>query len=470
MNLKLIKKLSLVFIFILALTLRLYRLNNPVADWHSWRQVDTVAVTRYYVQHGIDLLRPKYHDLSANPSTLPNPEGYRMVEFPVINALTAWLYRLPFVSRLPLHVFSRLVSIAFSLASLYLLYLIVNRLSGKTTALLAAFFFAVLPYNVFYSRTILPEIPLVFFTLAATYFVITQKLYLSAVFAALALLLKPYALIFALPLGYLLFQKHGTKILKNKAIYLYLPIALIPLYLWRQWIQQFPAGIPQYLWLFNSGEIRFKGAFFNWLFAERLGKLILGFWGLILFGLGLAIKPAKKEGWFYYLWAVSIVVYLSVFAAGNVHHDYYQIITIPLICIFLAKGAVFLLQLAKKNLVAYLVLVISTIFMLAFSWFHVRGYFNINHPEIIAAGQAVDQLLPPNAKVVAPYNRDTAFLYQTNRSGWPSGGDINKKIEAGATHYISVKLDTETTQLAETCSILAQTDQYIIIDLLDCQP
>lgn len=469
MKLKKLKHLILPLIFVLAIALRLYKLDTPLADWHSWRQVDTAAVTRYYVQHGIDLLRPKYHDLSANPSTLPNPEGFRMVEFPIINALTAALYKLPFASHLPIHVFSRLVSIVFSLASLGLLYLIVKLLSGQKTAYFAAFFFAVLPYNLFYSRSVLPEIPLVFFSLATIYLALKNKLILSSIFAALAMLIKPYALIFALPIGYYLLTNHRAKLFKNKKFYLYFPIALLPLYFWRQWIQQFPEGIPQYLWLLNSGEIRFKGAFFNWLFAERLGKLILGFWGMILFGLGLADKPTKKENWFYYLWGLAILIYLSVFASGNVHHDYYQIITIPIICVFVAKGAVFLLNLAKKNLVSYAVLGVSIIFTLAFSWFHVRGYYNINHWEIVIAGQAADKLLPFEAKVIAPYNKDTAFLYQTNRSGWPDGGDLINKVKAGATHYITVNRDDEANLLIKkSCPILDQTDKYLIIEIKDC--
>ena len=463
-------KIFLVFVTLaLGLTLRLYKLDTPLADWHSWRQVDTVAVTRHYVQNGINLLVPKYNDLSANPSTIPNPEGYRMVEFPVINALTASLYKLPLVNQLPLHVFSRIVSIAFSLGSILLLYLIVSHLSGFTTGFWAALFMSILPYNVYYSRTTLPEVPLVFFSLMAIYLSLKNKLILSSIFAALSMLIKPYALIFALPIGYYLLSTHRLKLLKDKKFYLYLPIAILPYIFWRQWIQQFPEGIPQYLWLLNSGEIRFKGAFFNWLFAERLGKLILGFWGLILFGLGLSDKPAKKEGWFYYLWLIAILVYLSVFASGNVHHDYYQIITIPIVCIMIAKGTVFLLSHAKKNLVAYAVLAVTILFTLAFSWFHVRGYYNINHWEIVQAGQAADKLLSKDAKVIAPYNKDTAFLFQTNRSGWPNGGDLEAKVKAGATHYVTVNKDTETNSLIDqNCPVLEQTDQYLIIEIKDC--
>ena len=33
-------------ILVLGLIVRLYKLNTPLADWHSWRQVDTASVAR----------------------------------------------------------------------------------------------------------------------------------------------------------------------------------------------------------------------------------------------------------------------------------------------------------------------------------------------------------------------------------------------------------------------------------------
>jgi hypothetical protein len=49
--------------------------------------------------------------------------------------------------------------------------------------------------------------------------------------------------------------------------------------------------------------------------------------------------------------------------------------------------------------------------------------------------------------VIAPYMGDTAFLYQTNRRGWPIGGEIDKKIKAGATYYATTTRDAEFNEL-----------------------
>src|SRR5690554_4986334 len=82
----------LVFI-VIGFLIRLYKIDNPVADWHSWRQADTVAVSRIYIEEGIDLLHPRYYDISTAQSGKFNPNGWRMVEFPLFNVLNAVLYK-----------------------------------------------------------------------------------------------------------------------------------------------------------------------------------------------------------------------------------------------------------------------------------------------------------------------------------------------------------------------------------------
>lgn len=233
-------------------------------------------------------------------------------------------------------------------------------------------------------------------------------------------------------------------------------------------MSHFPEGIPYYPWLFNYQGIRFKGAFFRWLFGERMGKLILGYWGLVPFVLGISAR-IKKEGWLLFWWLVGILLYFSVIAGGNVIHDYYQIIAIPIICIFLAKGSHFLLFVPKQyfnKFLCPLLFVVCSLFMFAFSWYEVRGFFNVNHPEIVAAGRKADQILPQGAKVIAPYDEDTAFLYQINRSGWPKVIiSTDYLISLGATHFVSVRFDEDTNEAMEEYKILEQTEDYVIIDL-----
>lgn len=457
-------RIILVLVILLGFTLRLYRLDNPIADWHSWRQADTSAVSRNFIKRGFDLLHPRFDDLSNVASGLDNPEGYRFVEFPIYNLLQAGLFKLfPFFS---LEVWGRLVSIFASLAALLFLYLITKKYLGQKIGLWAAFFYSVLPFNVYYSRAILPEAMMNLAWLGAIYFFASQKYLLSIFFAAAAFLLKPYTLVFLLPIAYLAWRQWRFNGRKWLAWLLGVLVALAPFIAWRIWMRQYPEGIPNYLWLLNYTGIRFKGAWFWWLFGERISKLILGGWGLIPLGFGLVLQTGKKEGWFFYTWLVAILAYLIIIAQGNVRHDYYQLMAVPVISVFLAKGADFLWGSARGKILLF----ISCSFMLAFSWYQVRDYFNVNNPAIVEAGRAADRLLPAEAKVIAPYGGDTAFLYQTNRQGWPLAIKIEDLIDRGAQYYLNVNFDEQTDYVLNHWCVVQKTDQWVIVDLTKTPP
>ena len=70
----------LLLILFIGFLFRLYRFDNPIADWHSWRQVETSAVARTFATDGFDLLHPRMVNLSNVQSGLDNPQGYFFVE------------------------------------------------------------------------------------------------------------------------------------------------------------------------------------------------------------------------------------------------------------------------------------------------------------------------------------------------------------------------------------------------------
>jgi hypothetical protein len=294
------------------------------------------------------------------------------------------------------------------------------------------------------------------------------NLLLSAVFLSVAVLVKPFALFFALPHLAILFRSLAKKELNFVDILVYAAVSLIPFGLWRKHIAAYPAGIPASDWLLNNNGIRFRPAWFRWLFGERLGKLILGSWGTTLLVLGIVAKPTK-EGITYWLWGIGTVLYFAVVAGGNVQHDYYQAIVMPFLCIFLAKGTVLLMSLTRSVYSRFLTLIMTVfiiIFTIGMSWYDIKGYYQINNYSMVEAGIAVDRLTPKDAKVIAPYNGDTAFLYQTKRSGWPIGYDIEKKMAEGATYYVSTSYDDEARTLEKKYTVVEKNDKYIIIKLV----
>lgn len=483
-----------------AFFVRLYRFNNPVADWHSWRQADTSAVSRNFVKQGFDLLHPKFDDISNVASGKDNPNGYRFVEFPIYNFFQAGLFKL--IGIFSLEGWGRLVTIFSSIVSIIFIYLIVKKYSTAVSALFASFFFAFLPFNIYFGRTILPDSMMVMAILGGIFFfdkwtssiiILRAKprissearsfalnkvnvlrmtcFFLSIIFTASAFLLKPYALFFTLPIIYLAFKTFGIRTFLKWEIWFFTILTLAPLVFWRFWMQQYPEGIPDSIWLFNKGGIRFKGAFFQWLFGDRVGRLILAYWGLPLFVLGAIgkLKIPLKNTFFFFSFLISSILYMFIIAGGNVQHDYYQILIIPSLVIFLGLGAEFLIKAPKEyfhKTIGYLLLTVSVSFMFSFGWYFIRDFFNINNPSMVRAGKEIDLLIPKEAKVLAIYNGDTSFLYQVNRKGWASfEKSLPEMIEMGASYLILPNPQEKDYGLGNEYRIISSTPDYVLFDL-----
>lgn len=458
------KKLEYFLLTIILLAtffLRLYRINNPIGDWHAFRQADTSAVSKLYVENGINLLYPTYFDISNIQSGKDNPAGYRFVEFPIFNFFQAVSFKAFGV--LSLEEWGRLLSDFASVASTLFIFLLVRKHLGKISALFAAFFFAVLPFSIYYGRVILPDPATAMTILGGIYFfdtwiskknfqftILNFQLWLAILFTASSFLLKPFALFFVLPMVYLAWKACGWKMVFKWQLYVFAILSVLPLLLWRIWIMAHPEGIPASDWLFNGGNIRFTGAFFYWIFADRLGRLILGYFGIVFLMFGL-FKQDEKDYGFFMAFLLSTIAYLTVIARGNVQHDYYQILIIPTVAIFLGRGASFLLLLPAKlsshvitnTIVSLGIIMVVTAASLTFSWYFVRDYFNINNIGLVTAGQIADKVLPKTARVIAANDGDTSFLYYINRQGWPAYEHGVDQLHQMGADYIVIPTPTQ---------------------------
>jgi hypothetical protein len=421
-----------VLLVILAISfgVRLYKITNPVADWHSWRQADTASVTRTFVDEGIDLLHPKYHDISKIQTGYFNPDGYRYVEVPIFNFVHAVAYEM--APQIGFDIWGRLISVFSAVLTTFFLFGIGKKLFNSYIGLISAFFYATLPFNVYFTRVILPDPMSVMFGVGAVYmfalFVDSKKTYqllASSIMLSLGVLVKPHAIFFGLTIR----------------------------------------GIAHFKWSFNGNGIRFRPSFWRWLFAERIGKLMLGFWGVLPFGIGVVV--GKKIN-ILHAFLLGAFLYLSVFASANVMHDYYQVFVVPAVALGLGVGVHFIwTNKSLHHVFSKLALFFVVGLMFMFSFYEVRDNYRINDTGILIAGEAADELLPKDAIVIAPYNGDTTFLYQTKRWGFPAvTGDVTDMIAKGAQYFISVNLgDKDTVEYRQRFTEVAATDGYVIIDL-----
>ena len=143
---------------------------------------------------------------------------------------------------------------------------------------------------------------------------------------------------------------------------------------------------------------------------------------------------------------------------------------VPFAAIFVAQGVKTLINLPANYFaksLGPLIALAAIVSIVVFGFYEIKGYYWINRPQIVEAGQAVDRLLPKDATVVAPYNGDAAFLYQTNRRGYPiTDRPLEKFIEDGTKYLVSVDVnDAGIQNLARHCKVIEQTKDYVIVEM-----
>lgn len=422
-------------IILVGLILRLYNYNTPLADYHSWRQVDTAAVARNFARDDFNLLQPKYDDLTSIQSGKDNPTGLRYVEFPIYNAMMAGVYKvMPFF---PIEVWGRIISALMSLVVVGVIYFLAYKESSRFTAIAAASVYAIFPYFVFFSRTVLPEntaLGFVFLSILFLYLFCRSEqkgklityFTLSVIFFSMSILVKPTAIFYGLVLAFLFLRKYKMDVFKQVPLYIYFILAATPFIAWRLYIQQFPEGIPASTWLFTDVEtfegrknIFFKPAFFRWIFFERINNQILGGYMTFFLVLGAIAKP---KNWLLPVIGLAGFIYLFTFQGGNVQHEYYQIIIFPALAIFIGLGFNFIIK-QNKLLIHPAFLTVIVIACVGLSWFFsfykVRDFYGVPNDLIQIAG-IVKTLTRPEDKIITDRYGDTTLLYLMDRKGSPA--------------------------------------------------
>lgn len=468
-------------ILIIAFIFRLYKINIPLADLHSWRQADTAAVARNFVRNGFDLLHPKYDDLSNVQSGIDNPQGYRMVEFPIYNAIFAYFYKL--MPMLPLEIWGRLTTIIFSLIIIAVLYYLLLKENSRLSAIFGAFVYAVFPFFVFFSRVILPETPALAFSMMAIFFFYLnsnrkEKNFISIIYYllsivsfALSLLIKPMLIFYLLPIIVLFYRKYKFNLIKKLGFYLYFVITLVPLIYWRFYIKNFPEGIPFSDWLITSTNtaqglksIFFRPSFFRWVFFERINNLILGGYLTVFMMLGIITKHKKH---LLTSFVVSALAYIFVFQGGNLQHEYYQTLILPVLAMMIGVGIDFVFN-NKKELIHPILMSIFIFFLIGFSfyfsYFKVIGYYQYSQ-ELVQEANIINSLTLPEDKIVTDRTGDTTLLYLSDRRGAPAIFKEPIELKSLGYKYLITSSDTQIKRMGSDYEIVFENEKFTLFRL-----
>lgn len=442
------KKNTIFFLLGLAFVLRIYKINSPIIGMHSWRQADTAAISRNYYENGYKFFYPQIDWGGDSP-------GYVETEFPIYSFIVALIYKIFGISE----VFGRLLSVIFSLITIYFLYLLVLKLVNKNTALWSCFFFAIFPPNIFYSRTFQSESALLMSLVLGVYFfsqwLDTEKkryFFLSSTFIALTCLLKLPSLYIGLPLLYLAWLKSGKKVLIQWSLGLYSFLVLLPVVIWYYHAHQIflKYGLTFGIWEYGSDKwgnwnLVFTLKFWNRILFQNLAEDYFTWIGFVIFIIGLSIKRKTKQEKFFDIWIVSLVIYFVIVAQGNYVHLYYQL---P----FMIPSTVFLGKVFMRYFSPYifknkksLVLLISLIGILALGAGRYYIYIkkeNTKRSDVFKLAEIVKKKTEEKSLIIAVDSNDPTLLYLSHKKGWHAfPGQLNdsflaQKKQKGAKYII----------------------------------
>src|SRR4029077_18055125 len=125
----------------------------PMAEAHRWREVFNADIARNFAERSMNILYPQVNWGGAS-------DPYVGSEFPLMHWMVALLYRV--FGEDP--IFGRVVSIVFSVATIWAVFALGSHLFGSSAGRAAAFLMAISPSTVFFGRFFISDTPMLFFS------------------------------------------------------------------------------------------------------------------------------------------------------------------------------------------------------------------------------------------------------------------------------------------------------------------
>jgi 4-amino-4-deoxy-L-arabinose transferase-like glycosyltransferase len=433
-----------------ALAFRLYRLDVPYLDAHSWRQVTNADIARIWTEQPIDFFYPSV--------SWGGPDGRVGMEFPLLHLVTALTWRVTGIDDAA----GRLVAVAFSMATVLMMYLLGRRLFDRPTGLAAAFLMAVSPSLVYFGRTMLSDIPMLFFSIASLWGFVAYAqsgrwLHAVAGTVALALagLVKIPAILILGPIAWVGLTSRGWAVFRDRWFLLGPAAAMAAIAAWYYHADliYLDTGLTQAVFrpsgTYPADVAAGAGAFVtvsHWTRAEQLSwntasQLLERFWVLHLtpvFTLAAAVgalrvwRPAGRSA--VDVWMLAAVALVIVSLNGQLPHEFHQLPVLPPLALYFGMAAAPCFDARTyarlgDYKVAGAILMGSCLVGLAYLGFVRSPAIRfLYRPDFIStwilnSGWAIDELTPKNALLVTTeYERygsnSPMLLYFSHRRGW----------------------------------------------------
>lgn len=412
-------------ILLLGLGLRAIQFTNPLLGHQSWRQTDTAAIARNFVEEDFDLLRPR---IDWRGSTSGEVES----EFPAFTFLTACLYRVFGVREW----IGRALAIACSLLAIFLWHRLVRALAGEAAALWSAFFLAVLPLPVFFGRAFMPESLLLASLAGGLYFYTRYDrsgsrtfLLASALAFALAASIKPPALHALLAVAWMAFRRHGVGALRRPELWGFVVVVLLPPGLWFLHARSLhrATGLSFGVWEAKvdkwwNWDLVFSGEFWSRVFGVRISGYLLAWFGVVPVLLGMTLQRGPDGDQVMRMWLLGTLIFIVVVARGVFVHDYYVLPAVLPLSYFLGRCyATLCHRKGDSRRWAYPLLVLCLVGTSVVSVSHLGKLLRREAPDkssLFRLAQAAELRTASDSLIIAVDRGNPAMLYHAHRKGW----------------------------------------------------
>lgn len=395
-----------------AIGARFIAITQPFIDNWSWRESDVAAIARNFFENGFHFAYPQI-DWAGNAA------GYVGTEFPILPFMVALIYKFSGAHEW----IGRLETILFFAASLPIFYLLVRRIFRESVALWALFFFSLAPLNIVASRAFIPDVPSLFFSLAALYFFLRWledddrwSWLIASIALSLAILTKATSAILGLPLLYLCCQRFGTSFVRQTRLWIFAAIALLPAAIWYWHARQIAKHNYPYHFFGAGGFEIMSLTWYAGIFWRVVTRSLTPLLSLLALG-GVFILPRDKFGRVFHCWFGAMLAFVFFLGYGN-RHPWYQLPLVPIVAVF---AAVLCCEIAKRiepRLVKGVFIAAVVILFADLAFVYARTSYRPASSDLYDVALRLREITPADSRIVAADGGDPTLFYYAHRKGW----------------------------------------------------
>ncbi len=431
-------KLGVTVLILLFILIRLFHINSPVLDRHSWNQISAASSAMNIYKDPATFWAP-----DSNVFKGDSEDSILAQEFPVFMGLVALGY---WIAGPEIWV-ARIIAISIALIGWIFLLRLLLISEKRATVLFIMFLYTINSHNWFFDRAINSDTGMVSFMLASLYYFwqfmqdrSVKNSVLLLVTTLLAGLFKPYGLQIGISFIYLLVINRRMRLVLDWRLILIGTVVWVVNLGWLLYTEYY---LPASISIGHDLGFNLKDLFsvkFVYVMQQRFFDQITTQF-LMLFCI-FAIASRKIRNDFAMALLFANLFYLSLITHGNLVHNYYQLPFTPALIVFSGLGFLYWLRAPVKKIspkVKASLAIFLLIGYVGYSGKKTWNHFRLSIGPKLIGDQIKAMDLPENTRLISLESSGTRFhetLYYADKKGWvrrqASENELQKLRSKGA--------------------------------------